>query len=135
MKPQFGEFDFTPPCFQGYLDSIDPEFRDNIRQMFIEAFLKLCCSEKLMIRPFIELKQLKIKHAQSHGAQKQELVKQIKARLCVMNENGDIQVLVKRFNIILLDLSRKKSFKTIAKMGADSLLSFIYELKEAGELR
>lgn len=134
MKPHFAEFDFAPPCFKSYLLEIDPEYHGHVEQMLKEAFLKLCYSEKLMLRPFIEVKKLKLEHLSSKDKEQQVIAKKIKARLSVMNENGDISVLVKRFNIILLELNRKKSFKTLAKMGADSLLGFIHELKASGEL-
>jgi hypothetical protein len=135
MKPYFGEFDFTPPCFKSYLLEIDPEYQEPVEQMLKEAFLKLCFSEKLMLRPFIEVKKLKSLYLASQGKEQEALAKKIKSRLSVINENGDVQVLVKRFNIILLDLHRKKSIKTIAKMGADALLMFIEELKSSGELQ
>ena len=140
MKPRFAEFDFSVPCFKSYLGAIDPEFQAHLEQMLHEAFVKLCCSEKLMLRPFIEVKRLKAELSNLHlgssfkSSKASLLEKKIKAHLSVVNENGDIQVLVKRFNIILLELSRKKSFKVIAKMGADALLSFIEELKSSGEL-
>lgn len=134
MKPDSGEFNFSPPCFKSYLLEIDTEFKEHLEQMLKDAFLKLCFSEKLMLRPFIELKQLRHDRAQALDKQHQILCRKIKAHLSVMNENGDIQVLVKRFNILLFDLSRKKSCKALAKMGAESLLKFIEELKNAGEL-
>lgn len=134
MNPQFGEFDFTPPCFKSYLLEIDPEYKGHVEGMFHEAFLKLCYSEKLMLRPLIEVKKLKSLYASTQGDEQVKIAQKIKARLSVINENGDIQVLVKRFNIILLELNRKKSFKTIAKLGADALLRFIEELKNSGEL-
>jgi hypothetical protein len=134
MKPHFCEFDFTPPCFKSYLLEVDPEYKGHVEGMFCEAFLKLGCSEKLMLRPLIEVKKLKSLYKSTQGEEQAKIAKKIKAHLNVINENGDIQVLVKRFNIILLELHRKKSFKAIARLGADALLAFIEELKNSGEL-
>lgn len=134
MNPCFGEFDFNPPCFKSYLLDIDPEYKAHVEGMLQEAFLKLCYSEKLMLKPLIEVKKLKSIHSATQGQEEVKVAKQIKARLNVINENGDIQVLVKRFNIILLELNRKKSFKAIARLGAEALLKFIEELKNSGEL-
>ena len=52
----------------------------------------------------------------------------------VINENGDVHILVKKFNLLLFDLFKKKSAKSLAKMAAEALLNFIEHLKGTGEL-
>ena len=93
-----------------------------------------------MIRPLIEVFQLK-KDIELIGIQGKnqgeikELEKKIKSRLDVINENGDIAHLVKKFNISLIDSHKKRSSKALAKMGADAILGFIEVLKASGELK
>lgn len=53
----------------------------------------------------------------------------------MINENGDIAHLVKKFNISLIDSHKKRSSKALAKMGADAILGFIEVLKASGELK
>lgn len=144
MDLNHAEADFTLPCFLCCIEHVDTEHQGHVEAMYQEAFELLTKSEKLMLKPLIELIDYKkklgalnevMRKSQQEKEQIQVLEKKIQARLHVINENGDIHVLVKRYNVSLLDLHKKKSAKVLAKMGADVILNFIHELKKTGELR
>lgn len=140
------EGDFSVPDFTAHLDEISQEHVDSVNDLLKAAFSTLSKSEKLMIRPLVDICFLKKKHqtlvdeACTKTLKKElepeikELEKKIKSRLHVINENGDIQVLIKRFNLLLFDLNKKKSSKHLAKLGSGALLKFIEQLKHSGEL-
>jgi hypothetical protein len=141
-----GEADFSLPSFKPYVQDLDEEYKGHVESMMTEAFSTLSKSEKLMIRPLIEIHDLKQQHKNllesapkgkkpEHTQAVTALEKQIKAKLDVLNENGDIHVLIKKFNLVLCDLFKKKSSKSLAKMGADALLRCIEGLKSSGELK
>jgi hypothetical protein len=146
MEYRGEEGDFSTPDFMPHLESIDAEHHEHINGMLQETFKTLSKSEKLMMRPLVDICHLK-KHKvtledkltkksskKEFENQLEELEKKIRSRLHVINENGDIAVLVKRFNIMLFELFKKKSCKSLAKMAASALLDFVSSLKESGEL-
>ncbi len=140
------EADFSMPDFRAHLDSVEQEHKDSVEDMLKEAFDTLSRAEKLMMRPLIDLcelkkQQLELEKTATTKALKKEiskdithLEKKIQARLHVINENGDIQVLVKRFNVLLFELNKKKSLKSLAKIAASALLTFVESLRHSGEL-
>ena len=142
MNLQNEEPDFSIPSFQPYVSQLDEEYQEHIEFMLKEAFSSLSKSEKLMMKPLIEVYHLKVEQRE-HLLKKDEeskknlhrLEKKIKAHLDVLNENGDIHVLIKRFNLTLLEGHKKKSSKQLALLGAESMMKFIQELKANGELK
>ena len=141
MSSQEESPDFALPCFKAYVSEIDEEYQSHVESMMIETYEGLSKSEKLMLKPLIEIHKFKkqIDSLKASDTQDKDqmlsLEKKIKSRLDVINENGDIHVLIKKFNISLLDSHKKKSAKAIAKLAAESILKFVEFLKATGELR
>jgi len=141
MADNINEADFTLPSFSSYVHDLDEEYQKHVESMLLDTFKTLSKAEKLLMCPLIEVHNLKQAHktlqADSAKASLEEIArieKQIKARLDVINENGDVHILVKKFNLLLFDLFKKKSAKSLAKMAAEALLNFIEHLKGTGEL-
>jgi hypothetical protein len=127
---------FDIPCFKSCIDKVDTEYQGPVEAMLQEAFEALSKAEKLMMKPLVELAQFKQElEGVKTQIEKVDFEKKIKARLDVINENGDIHVLIKKFTMNLLDHHKKKSSKTLAQMGADALSNFIAKLKSTGDLK
>ncbi len=133
------------PDFKPYICHCPIHEGAKLEELMILAFKKLHVSERLLIKPLLELQAFKVlkasylqgettgtvKKADVESKELERINREIQARLDVLNANGDLNRLVRTFLEHVFDLSDERS---LAKRGEVLILNFVENLHRSGEL-
>ena len=136
------------PDFSSYVQDFAKEEACLVQSIMAQAFKKMHISERLLIKPLLELHAYKVLRTEAASKVKgafnsilpeaapsiEGLDREIRSRLDILNANGDLGKLVRTFVEHMVGGPGEDHLLALAKKGEMKILSFIQGLYSSGEL-